>query len=54
LRTVQAFKKNLERDKRKKRLCSENNLKLFYAFPETDTIKFITKLKENIKALNPK
>ena len=40
------------RDKRKKRLCSENDLKLFYVFPETDTIKFITELKENIKALN--
>lgn len=46
---VKAFEKNLERDKRKKRLCSENNLKLFYVFPETDTIKFIVELKEYIK-----
>jgi hypothetical protein len=35
-----------------KRLCSENDLKLFYVFPETDTIKFSTELKENVKALN--
>lgn len=46
---VKAFEKNIERDKRKKRLCSENNLKLFYVFPETDTIKFIVELKEYIK-----
>jgi len=35
-----------------KRLCPENDLKLFYVFPETDTIKFSTELKENVKALN--
>jgi hypothetical protein len=46
---VEAFEKNLERDKRKKRLCSENDLKLFYVFPETDTVEFITELKEYIK-----
>lgn len=45
---VEAFKKNIERDERKKRLCSENELKLFYVYPETDTHQFIEKLKEYI------
>jgi hypothetical protein len=46
---VEAFEKNLERDKRKKRLCLENDLKLFYVFPETDTKIFISELKRHIK-----
>lgn len=46
---VKAFKKNLERDKRKKRLCAENDLKLFYVFPETDTEIFISILKKYIR-----
>ena len=46
---AEAFEKNLERDNRKKRLCSENDLKLFYVFPETDTKIFISELHKYVK-----
>ena len=45
-----AFEKNLERDQRKKRLCLENGLKLYYVYPETDTKAFIADLVKFVKA----
>ncbi len=44
----EAFIKNLERDERKRILCQKNETKLFYVFPETDTLKFIEDLKKVI------
>jgi hypothetical protein len=46
---LEAFNKSLERDRRKKRLCDENGLELFYVYPETDTNKFIFELLNYIK-----
>lgn len=48
----EAFLKNLERDMRKMKLCEENNIKLFYVYPETDINKFIEQLKTEINNLN--
>jgi hypothetical protein len=43
-----AFKKNQERDQRKKRLCEENNCDLYYVYPEDDIDIFILELKHYI------
>lgn len=40
----QAFIKNQERDRRKKKLCEENNCTLFFVFPEDDMDEFVTNL----------
>lgn len=48
---LEAFNKNLERDERKKRLCYENGLVLFYVYPETDTNKFLFELKNYIEKI---
>ena len=47
----EAFLKNLERDERKRILCEQNETKLFYVFPETDTLRFIEELKEFINKI---
>jgi hypothetical protein len=46
----EAFKKGQERDTRKKRLCDENDCKLFYVFPDDDVKGFINHLKKFISS----
>ena len=48
---VEAFEKGKERDARKKRLCDENDCKLFYVYPKDETNEFIKDLKSYIKKL---
>lgn len=48
----EAFDKNVERDFRKMKLCEENNVILYYVYPDTDTDEFIRQLKIDINKLS--
>ncbi len=44
-----SFQENVKRDKRKKKLCENNNCKLFEVFPEDDFFLFIDTLQDYIE-----
>lgn len=48
---IEAFKKNKERDERKKKLSHENNIILIEVFPDYDEKKLVNRIKRIIKKL---